>query len=94
MVRPSIIDRLPAEIRELIAQRRREGTTIRGIQLELAELGVKVSQTSLGRYTKRLDTIEHANRRAGLAPVMVELRLMRVALQAIHARLTAPKPTL
>jgi hypothetical protein len=92
MVRPGVIDRLPPEIRDLIAQRRREGRTIRGIQLELAELGFSVSQSALGLYTKRLDTIERANRRAGLAPVMAELRRIRHALEAIQEHLTGTKP--
>ena len=89
-----MIERLPVEVRQLTAQLRREGRTIRGIQFELEELGFRVSRSALGRDTRRLDTIEHATRRAGLAPVMAELRRIRLALEAIQGHLTGPKPTL
>jgi hypothetical protein len=90
MARFTSIERLPAEVRELIAQRRREGRTIIGIQIELRALGFALSKSAIGRYTKRLDAIETANRRAGLAPVMAELRRIRHALEAIQEHTKPP----
>jgi phytoene/squalene synthetase len=53
---PSTIDRLPAELRELIASRRAAGRHIDEILAELAAAGApKVSRAALGRYTQSLD---------------------------------------
>src|SRR6185312_16084101 len=57
MSRRSSIDRLPAEIRETIADLRDKGVTIDQILDALRELGAVVSRSALGRHVKRLDEI-------------------------------------
>jgi hypothetical protein len=57
MARPSSIDRLPEEVRELIGRLRQGGRTIDEIILKLRELDVQVSRSALGRHTAMLDKL-------------------------------------
>jgi hypothetical protein len=57
MSRPSSIDRLPPDMRELIGSLRREGRTIDEIMSKLRELAADVSRSALGRHVKELDAI-------------------------------------
>lgn len=57
MGRVSSIKRLPAEVRDLIRDLRSDGRTIEEILAKLRELDVAVSQSALGRWTKKLDAL-------------------------------------
>ena len=57
MARPSTIQRLPTEVRELIAELREEGRTIDEVLEKLRELRLDVSRSALGRHVKQLDAI-------------------------------------
>ncbi len=60
MARPSSIDRLPDEAKELIGTLRRQGRTIDEILAKLRELlppDQQPSRAALGRHTQRLDVI-------------------------------------
>ncbi|WP_162917649.1 DUF3486 family protein [Dongia deserti] len=57
MPRPSSVDRLPVEVRELIGQLRRDGHTIDEILDKLRELDADVSRSALGRHIQGLDKI-------------------------------------
>jgi hypothetical protein len=52
--RPSTVDRLPPEIRELIGTLLEGGHTLDEILAKLGELDVDVSRSALGRYSKRI----------------------------------------
>lgn len=75
MGRKSTIQRLPAEVRELIGRLRERGRTIDEILAKLGELEVDVSRSALGRHVQRIDAI------AG------QLREQRAVAEAIVARL-------
>jgi Bacteriophage Mu, Gp27 len=70
MARPSTIDRLPIEFRELVTGLRDQGKTIEEIGAALARLGAPVSRAALGRHTQKLD----ANRPMKLAAEISGLR--------------------
>lgn len=72
--RPSSIDKLPAEVRELIGQLREQGVTIDDILAKLHELGADVSRSALGRHIK------------GLAEVGEQLRRSREIATALVSR--------
>jgi hypothetical protein len=57
MARLSKIDRMPAEVREMVGQLRREGATIDQILAKLREAEVSISRGALGNYTRRLDQV-------------------------------------
>lgn len=57
MARKSNIDRLPEEVRDLIARLREQGRTIDEILGRLRELDVTVSRSALGAHTKELDEL-------------------------------------
>lgn len=57
MPRPTSIDRLPAEIRELIGRLRRDGRTIDEIRGKLLELEVAIPRSTLGREVQRIDAL-------------------------------------
>ena len=61
---PSSIDRLPDEVRDLIADLRRQGRTIDEIMEALRPLDVEVSRSALGRHVKSLAQIGEQLRRA------------------------------
>ena len=75
MARPSSIDRLPKELRELIGRLLEEGSTIDQILDKLNELGADVSRSALGRHTQKLADVGERMRRA------------RVMAEALTARL-------
>ena len=65
MGRRSVIDRLPAEIRELIGKlRTQDGRTIDEILAKLRELEVDVSRSALGRHVQVLDRLGEQLRRS------------------------------
>jgi Bacteriophage Mu, Gp27 len=64
MARPSSIDRLSAELRELIGDLRERGITIDEILAKLGELGAEVSRSALGRHVKELDQLGERIRRS------------------------------
>jgi hypothetical protein len=95
MAHSSSIDRLPEEVRLLIARRRQEDRrTITAIMQELQGLGFAVHRSTLARYTKRLDAIAHAGSRAGMDPVRADLRRCRVALEALCDHFGVPRSTI
>ena len=95
MARFSSIERLPEEVRLLIARRRQEERrTIAAIMQELQGLGFAVHKSTLARYTKRLDQIDRAGSRAGMDPLRADLRRCRVALEALCDHLGVPRPTI
>lgn len=59
MPRPSKVDKLPAELKHLIAQLRERGSTIDEIFAKLKELDpeVDVSRTGVGEHVKKLEVI-------------------------------------
>lgn len=59
---PSSIDRLPAELRELIGKLRREGRTINEIHAKLAELEADVSRSAVARHVKSLAHVQQRMR--------------------------------
>ncbi|MCX7586552.1 phage protein Gp27 family protein [Phenylobacterium sp. 58.2.17] len=61
---PSSIDRLPDEIRDMIADLRRQGRTIDEILEALRPLDVEVSRSALGRHVKSLAQVGDQLRRA------------------------------
>jgi hypothetical protein len=86
------IERLPPEVSLLIAKRRQQDRwTIAQIQRELKELGYPVNKSTLARHTRRLDTLATAGRRAGMDPVIDELRRCRAALEALGDHFGVPR---
>lgn len=94
--RPSKIDRLPDEIKELIGQLRRGGRTIDEILAKLRELNVDVSRSGLGKHIQGLDKIaEVLSRQHDISEALVERfgdapesRTARMNIQLMHAQLT------
>jgi hypothetical protein len=86
------VERLPAEVQDLIARRRRERLTIRAIEQELLEHGIRVPKSTLARHTQQLDAAERVTERSGLAPVLAELIHIRAALEGIADYLKGGKP--
>jgi hypothetical protein len=93
VARPSLIARLPADIRELIGRLRQDGRTIEEIRVKLLELDVAVSKSALGKHTKKLDAIGEQIRRSraigealiaklGEAP---EHRTARLNIELMHS---------
>jgi len=90
---PSTIDRLPAEVRDLIGGLRRGGRTIDEILAKLRELDVDVSRSALGRHVKGLAEVtarlQHSRQ---VAEALVgqfgdepDNRLARVNLELMHS---------
>jgi len=93
--RPSSIDRLPPQIRELIGRLREGGRTIDEILAKLRELDVTISRTALARHTKEIDAIADEIRRSrGVAEAIVEQfgdkpddRVSRLNIELMHGLL-------
>lgn len=70
---PSTIDRLPDELKDLIAQLKRKGRTITEIHDHLQKLDAGVSRSAIGRHVKSMAEIGEDMRRAGeMARFVVE----------------------
>ncbi len=54
---PSSIDRLPEEIRKLIAELRDRGHTIDEILVHLNAMDVEVSRSAMGRHVKKMEQV-------------------------------------
>jgi hypothetical protein len=95
MARPSKIDRLPAEVRDLIGRLREGGRTIDEILAKLNELDVEVSRSGLHRHVQRWDKIRARlqESRAAAEAIMGQLgessdnRLARFNIEMMHASL-------
>lgn len=94
MPRPSSIDRLPAEIREMIGKLRQDrGLTIDEILEHLRQLDVEVSRSALGRHVKGLAKMGERLRRSramaeGLARELGEApgdQVARVNIELLHS---------
>lgn len=93
--KPNTITRLPAEIRELIADLRDHGRTIDEILAKLRELQVGVSRSALGRHTRELDAIAADLRKSrAIADAIVEglgvdpdNRTARLNVQLMHSQI-------
>ncbi|WP_165184741.1 phage protein Gp27 family protein [Caulobacter soli] len=101
---PSSIDRLPDEIQELIASKRRGGATIDQIMEHLDLLNVDVSRSAVGRHVKTLAEIgEDLRRTEALSRFIVEKfgdepdeRVARASmriLQGVLMNLMVDRPT-
>lgn len=103
MATPSKIDRLPAEVRELIDRlRTREGRTIDEIMAKLHELDdidpeLLPGRSALGEYTREIDAVaEQIKRSRGIAEAVIarhgeasEDRNTRLNIELLHGQLTA-----
>jgi uncharacterized protein YfiM (DUF2279 family) len=95
MARPSKIDRLPSEVRDLIGRLREGGRTIDEILLKLNELDLEVSRSGLHRHVQQWDKIRARlqESRAAAEAIMGQLghdkdnRLARFNIELMHASL-------
>ncbi len=99
MPRPSSIDRLPPEVRELIGKLRRDGRTIDEILGKLTELDApgaqQISRSALGRHVKGLDQVaEEIQRTRAVANAIVdrfgaepENKTARLNIELMHSLL-------
>ncbi|RTL99769.1 DUF3486 family protein [Ancylobacter aquaticus] len=94
MARPSKIDRLPAELRDLIGRLREGGHTIDEILAKLKELDADVGRSGLGEHLKKFDAMrERMHRsRAAAESIMSKLedagtddRVARFNVASLHA---------
>ncbi len=94
MARPSKVDRLPADLRELIGRLRSDGRTIDEIFSKLKELDADVGRSGLGEHIKRWDKMaERLHRsKAAAEAIMQRLedqgtddRVARMNVAALHA---------
>lgn len=94
MARPSKIDRLPQELRDLIADLRTRGRTIDELLAKLRELDVDIGRSSLGTWVQRFDAVRERLRssKAAADAIMGELgrdggddRIARFNVQMLHA---------
>lgn len=94
MARLSKVDRLPAELRDMIGRLREGGHTIDEILAKLRELEADVGRSGLGEYLKRYDAMRerlHHSRGAAQA-IMAKLedetaddRVARFNIASLHA---------
>jgi hypothetical protein len=94
MPRPSTIDRLPGQVRELIGKLRQDrGLTIDEILDHLRQLDVEVSRSALGRHVKGLAKMGERLRRSramaeGLARQLGDApgdQVARVNIELLHS---------
>jgi hypothetical protein len=94
VARPSKIDRLPDDVKELIGALRRAGRTIDEILAKLKELEVDVGRSGLGEHIKKWDMMaERLHRsKAAAEAIMQKLedtgsddRVARMNVAALHA---------
>lgn len=94
MPRPSKVDRLPAEIRELIGELRGDGRTIDEILAKLRELKVELARSTLGRHVQELDALgEQIRKSRAIAEALVarfgdapESRTARLNIELMHGQ--------
>ena len=94
MPRPTKIDRLPAEIRELIGRLRGDGRTIDEILGKLRELDVAVARSTLGEHIQRLDALgAQIQQSRAIAEALVskfgdapESRTARLNIELLHGQ--------
>lgn len=96
MARPSTIDRLDPQLKELIGRLRERGATIDQILTKLRELDVDdVSRSALGRHVQKLDKIgERIRSQRALAEALVsrfgdqaETRIAQLNVELLHGAL-------
>ena len=85
MARPSSIDRLKPELRDLVVTMRARGAIIEEILAELHARGASVSRSALGRYVKKADAASAAEG----ALARVEIRLLEAHMIEIKGLLKA-----
>jgi hypothetical protein len=93
MRRPTKIERLPADVRDLIARLRDAGRTIDEIRDKLLELDVEVARSTLGEHVQKIDAIAARVResRAAAEAIMARLgeggedRTARLNIELMHA---------
>ena len=66
MPRPSTINKLPSEIKDMIAQLREKGHTIDEVMEHLQKMDVEVSRSALGRHAKKIDQVAATIKRSQL----------------------------
>ena len=96
MGRKSKIDRLPAEVRELIVELRHNGRTIDEILEKLHELDVDVTRSTLARKTQEIDQLAEQleNSRAIAEAVMARIedqpmgQVARLNIELLHSAIT------
>lgn len=66
MPRPSTINKLPPEIKDMIAQLREKGHTIDEVMEHLQKMDVEVSRSALGRHAKKIDQVAATIKRSQL----------------------------
>lgn len=93
MGRPSKVDRLPSELRDMIGRLRESGCTIDQILAKLRELDADIGRSGLGDYIRRFDGLRarlHASRAAAEA-IMARLdeggddRVARLNISSLHS---------
>lgn len=92
MSRPSTIDQLPPECRELIGRLREQGCTLDTILTKLEELDADVSRSALGRHVQKIDKIgERMRQSRAVADALVqrfgdapESRVARLNIELMH----------
>ncbi|WP_127088338.1 phage protein Gp27 family protein [Aquabacter cavernae] len=93
MARPSKVDKLPAELRDMIGRLREGGCTIDQILSKLRELDADVGRSGLGDYIKRFDAMRERlhNSRAAAESIMARMedggddRVARLNIATLHA---------
>lgn len=94
MARPSKVDRLPAELRDMIGRLREQGCTIAEIFGKLRELDADVGRSGLAEYLKRFDVVRARlhNSRAAAEQIMARFedqasddRVARMNIAHLHA---------
>lgn len=94
MARPSKVDKLPAELRDMIGRLRDQGSTIDQILGKLRELDADVGRSGLAEHIKKFDAMrERLHRSRGAAEaIMARLeepgtddRVARLNIASLHA---------
>lgn len=93
MARPSKVDKLPAELRDMIGRLREGGCTIDEIMDKLRQLEADVGRSGLGEYIKKWDAMRRRlhDSRAAAESIMARLedggedRVARLNIASLHA---------